>query len=160
MYFRIADNLGIRYVGTKNDSDDEDDIYGDLGDISLNTEHLDSAESAESNFDDNVQHESKNFSKPNVDFTLMREYTDLSLLTEEMSDALTTTASSFSLASTIGTYDDQTFDSDRKTAQEMTKCKNGNPKKAPHYLQEVTKPDDGTSRNPNLVKVCTLVFHI
>ena len=66
MYFRIADNLGIRYVGTKNDSDDEDDIYGDLGDISLNTEHLDSAESAESNFDDNVQHESKNFSKPNV----------------------------------------------------------------------------------------------
>ena len=126
----------------------------------MNTENLDSAEPAESNFADNVQHGSQNFSEPDVKFTSMRKYTDLNLSIEEMSDALTTTASSFSLASTIGTYDDQTFDSDRKTAQEMTKCKNGNPRKDPHYLQEVTKPDDGTSRNPNLVKVCTLVFHI
>ena len=154
------DNPSIRDVGTKNDSDDEDDIYGDLGDISLNTEHLDSAEFAESNFDDNVQHESKNFSKLNDDFTLMREYTDLSLSTDEMSDALTTTASSFSLASTIGTYNDQTFDSNRKTDHEMTKCKKGNPQKAPHYLQETTKPNDWTSRSPNLMKVCILVFHI
>ena len=91
----------------------------------------------------------------------MRKYTDLSLSIEEMSDALTTTASSFSLASTIGTYNDETIDSEmRQTAHEMTKCRNGNTKQAPHYLQETTKPDDWTSRNPNLIKVCILVFHI
>ena len=90
----------------------------------------------------------------------MRKYTDLNLSIEEMSDALTTTASSFSLASTVGTYNDQTFDSDWKTAHEMTKCKNGSIKQAPHYLQETTKSDDWTSRNPNLIKVFILVFHI
>ena len=86
------DNPSIRDVGTKNDSDDEDDIYGDLGDISLNTENLDSAESSESNFDDNVQHGSKNFSKPNAKLISMTRYTNLNLSLEEMSDALTTTA--------------------------------------------------------------------
>ena len=90
----------------------------------------------------------------------MRKYTDLNLSIEEMSDALTTTASSFSLASTIGTYNDQSIDSDRQTAQEMTKCKIGNTKQSPHYLQETTKPDDWTSRNTSLIKVCILVFHI
>ena len=128
------DNPSIRDVGTRNDSDDEDDIYGDLGDISLNTENLDSAEPAESNFADNVQHGSQNFSEPDVKFTSMRKYTDLNLSIEEMSDALTTTASSFSLASTIGTYNDQTIDSDRQTAHEMTKCKIDNTKQSPHYL--------------------------
>ena len=126
----------------------------------MNTENLDSAESAESNLHDNDQHGPKNFSKPNVKFTSMRKYTDLNLSIEEMSDALTTTASSFSLASTIGTYNDQTIDSDRQIAHEMTKCKNGNTKLAPHYLQETTRPDDWTSSNPNLIKVCILVFHI
>ena len=155
-----ADNPNNRDVDTKDDSDDEDDIYGDLGDISLNTENLDSAEPAESNFADNVQHGSQNFTEPDVKFTSMRKYTDLNLSIEEMSDALTTTASSFSLASTIGTYNDQTFDSNRKTDHEMTKCKKGNPQKAPHYLQETTKPNDWTSRSPNLMKVCILVFHI
>ena len=126
----------------------------------MNSEKLDSAESTESNFDNNAQHGSKNFSKPNVEFNPMRRYTCLNLSIEEMSDALTTTASSFSLASTIGTYNDQTFDSNRKTDHEMTKCKKGNPQKAPHYLQETTKPNDWTSRSPNLMKVCILVFHI
>ena len=154
------DNPSIRDVGTKNDSDDEDDIYGDLGDISLNTENLDSAESSESNFDDNVQHGSKNFSKPNAKLISMTKYTNLNLSLEEMSDALTTTASSFSLASTIGTYNDQSIDSDRQTAHEMTKCKIDNTKQSPHYLQETTKSDDWTSRNPNSKKVCILAFYI
>ena len=119
----------------------------------MNSEKLDSAESAELNFDNNVQHGSKNFSEPNVEFNPMRKYTYLNLSIEEMSDA-------FSLASTIGTYNDQTFDSDRKTAHNMTKCKIDNTKQAPQYLQETTKPDDWTSRNLNLIKVCILVFHV
>ena len=126
----------------------------------MNTENLDSTESTESNFEDNVQHRPKNFSKPNVEFTSMRKYTGLNLSIEEMSDALTTTASSFSLASTIGTYNDQTIDSDRQTAHEMTKCRNCNTKQSPRYLQETTKPDDWTSHNHDLIKVCILVFHI
>ena len=126
----------------------------------MNTENLDSAEPAESNFADNVQHGSQNFSEPDVKFTSMRKYTDLNLSIEEMSDALTTTASSFSLASTIGTYNDQSIDSDRQTAHEMTKCKIDNTKQSPHYLQETTKSDDWTSRNPNSKKVCILAFYI
>ena len=126
----------------------------------MNTENLDSAESDESNFNDNVQHGPKNFSKPNVKFTSMRKYTNLNLSLEEMSDALTTTASSFSLASTVGTYNDQTIDFDRQTAHEMTKCRNCSTKQSPRYLQETTKPDDWTSHKHDLIKVCILVFHI
>lgn len=159
-YFRNAEDLGNSDVVGKNGSDDEDDIYGDLGDISLNSEDLHSGESTESNLEENTQHKSQKFSKPNVELTSMKKYIDLDLSFEEMSDAMTTTASSFSLASTIGTYNNETFGSDRNMAQEITKCKNGNNKPAPHYLQETGKTDDWTSQKSNLIKVHISIFHI
>ena len=159
-YFRNADDVGNSDVVSTNGSDDENDIYGDLGDISLNSADLYSGESTESNLEENIQHKSKKIFQPNVELTSMKKYIDLDLSFEEMSDAMTTTASSFTLASTIGTYNDETFGPDRNIAQEITKCINGNIKPSPHYLQETGKTDDWTSQNSNLIKVHISIFHI
>ena len=84
---------------------DESDIYGDLGDCSIKSEYSNSIISTV------ISSNSKEFGKfdgHDQDECGILDNIDLYLSFEEMSDALTTTASSFTLASSINSGSFQT----------------------------------------------------
>ena len=89
--------------------EDDGDIYGDLGDCSLKTDLSNSMvstfiSSSEKDYNFNTHDESNSIKGSSE----MLENIDLNVSFEDMSDVLTTTASSFTLASTLDSYTNKT----------------------------------------------------
>ena len=81
-----------------NNTTDDSDIYGDLGDCSIKSEY---SNSMISTLISQSSTELENFDICKKDENDILENIDLALSFEEMSDALTTSASSFTMASSI-----------------------------------------------------------
>ena len=90
--------------------DDDEDIYGDLGDCSFRTDLSNSMVSTiiSSSEKDYKTHDGSNSIKGSSE---LLDNIDLEVSFEDMSDVLTTTASSFTLASTIDSYTNKTIKS-------------------------------------------------